>query len=438
MVKGDLSGYEVPDSLIINVSYDKLIKSKIMKRLLYIILFFMSWNWVQAQTPLDNYLQIAAENNPGLKAKFTDYMAALEKIPQAGALPDPSIAFGYFITPIETRLGPQQAKISAAQMFPWFGTLNARENIVESAAKAKYEMFNEAKFKLFYDVKATYYNLYLNEKAIEITLNNLDILQSFKNLTNIKIEAGKASVIDAYRVKMEINDLENQLALLRDNSIVLKVKFNKLLNNDIESDIKVVDIISNDSIKSKVNILENIKSNNNVLSSFDYQLESLEYRKKAATKEGLPQISLGLEYAFIGEGTSTMAYAGQDAFIFPKVGLTIPLFRSKYKAKIKEVLYMKESKVLERDEKENALTILFESVWKDYSDANRRYFLFKEQTSLAEKTLSILESDYATSNLNFEEILRMERKLLKYSLEQQKAIADKAAAIAFINYLQGK
>jgi outer membrane protein TolC len=179
-------------------------------------------------------------------------------------------------------------------------------------------------------------------------------------------------------------------------------------------------------------------ANNNGLNSFDFQLEGLEYRKKSAAKEGLPQFSIGLEYAFIGEGNSTASNAGQDAFVFPKIGLTIPLYRSKYKAKVQEVVYLQEAKSFEKSDKENTLTVLFESVWKDYQDANRRYSLYQTQTELAKKSLSILESNYATNNMDFEEILRMERKLLKYALELQKATADKEAAVAFIHYLQGK
>ena len=393
---------------------------------------------LSAQEVINQYLQTAAENNPGLKVKFNEYMASLERVPQVGALPDPTVAFGYFIQPIETRLGPQQAKISASQMFPWFGTLSARENSVEALAKAKYELFEEAKSKLFYDVKATYYNLFFTEKSIGITLENIEILSSFKSLANIKVESGSASAVDAYRVEMEINDLENQLALLRDNSTVLKVKFNKLLNVDEATTIQIADELLSENLISKQAEMDSIMANNNALSSFDYQLEGLEYRKTSASKEGLPQFSIGLEYALIGEGNSTASNAGQDAFVFPKIGLTIPLYRSKYKAKVQEVVYLQEAKSFEKSDKQNTLTVLFESVWKDYQDANRRLSLYQEQTELAQKSLSILESNYATNNMDFEEILRMERKLLKYSLELQKATADKEAAVAFIQYLQGK
>ena len=101
---------------------------------------------------LDRYLIIAAENNPGLESRFNEYLAALEVSPQVKALPDPQLAFGYFIQPVETRVGPQEFRISASQMFPWFGTLKSKENVAIQTAKAKYEAFEEAKSKLFNEI----------------------------------------------------------------------------------------------------------------------------------------------------------------------------------------------------------------------------------------------------------------------------------------------
>ena len=107
-----------------------------MKKYIYIIgLLLFLQPIVSAQDELDNYLVIAAENNPGLKTRFNEYMAALEVAPQAKALPDPQLAFGWFIMPVETRLGPQQLKVSASQMFPWFGTRKAKENVAIQISK---------------------------------------------------------------------------------------------------------------------------------------------------------------------------------------------------------------------------------------------------------------------------------------------------------------
>ena len=176
-----------------------------------------------AQGELDGYLTVAAENNPGLKAKFSDYMAAMEKVPQVGTLPDPNFAFGYFIQPVETRIGPQRANFNLMQSFPWFGLLGAKEDVAIDMAKAKYEDFENTKSNLFFEVKTAYYNYYFIEKAIEITEENMEILNIFKRLSLVKIEAGNASVVDELRVELELNDLENQLALFRDTKYVLQV-----------------------------------------------------------------------------------------------------------------------------------------------------------------------------------------------------------------------
>ena len=412
---------------------------KIMKKYKYslglILLLFASL--VSAQEQLETYLQIAGENNPGLKAKFNNYMAALEVAPQVKALPDPQLAFGYFISPVETRVGPQQFKISASQMFPWFGSLKAKENIAVQSAKAKYEIFQEAKSKLFNEVRSTYFNIYFNRRAVEITRENLDILNSFKKLANIKVETGMVSAVDAYRIEMEMGDMENQLALLIDMQHVLEVMFNNLLNVEKEQEIQTPEILWTDGMDlRKEQVLDSIRSNNHELLALSLQQEALNFRKELVSKQGKPDFALGLDYTFIGQGSNNLA--GTDAFVFPMLGISIPLYRNKYKAMVNEVVYLQDSKDFEKIDKVRLLETVLENVWKDYMDADRRITLYISQLELADQSMKLLETEYATGNKHFEEILRMERKLLKYSLELEAARSDKQASISFINYLMGE
>lgn len=401
------------------------------------ILFLMVAVTVSGQDKLNDYLVQAAENNPELLMKFNEYMASLEVAPQVKTLPDPQIAFAYFIQPVETRVGPQEFKISASQMFPWFGTLKAKENVAIQSAKAKYEQFQEAKSKLFNEVRANYFNIYFNQKAISITKENIELLNTFKNLATIKVEAGIVSAVDEYRIEMEIGDLENQLALLKDNQYVLEVMFNNLLNTEDFQTIDAPDNLWDSGLSlSKTEILDSLSKKNHQLLSLSLQEEALVYRKELAKKVGKPSFSIGVDYTFVGEGSNQ--FAGTDAFIFPKIGITIPLYRNKYKAMVNEVVYLQEAKKYEKINKKNLLETLFENVWKDFQDSERRVILYTSQLYLAEKSIKLLETDYTTGSKNFEEILRMERKLLKYNLELEKAKADKQAAISFINYLMGE
>ena len=392
---------------------------------------------LSAQELLDNYVREAAENNPGLKAKFNDYMAALEVAPQVKALPDPTLAFGYFISPVETRVGPQQFRISASQMFPWFGTREARENVAIQAAKTKYEVFLEAKSSLFNEVRATYFNVYLNRRAIEITREHLIILQTFQKLAKIKVESGKVSAVDQYRIEMESGDLENQLALLVDKQYVLELMFNNLLNREKEQQVITPEVLwTTDLIFNKEQVLDSIEANNHQLLVLSMQQQTLSYRKELAEKQGKPGFSLGLDYTFIGQGDNMLA--GTDAFMFPMVGITIPLYRNKYRAMVSEVVYLQEARENEHADKVNLLETIFENAWKDYRDASRRLHLYQSQLELAAQSMNLLETEYVTGNSDFEAVLRMERKVLTYGLELEKSRSDKQAAISFINYLMGQ
>ena len=408
-----------------------------MKNKLIIISIFLALSSsLFAQDVLNQYLETAAKNNPALKAKFNEYNASLEKVPQVGALPDPQLTFGYFIMPVETKNGPQQAKVSFTQMFPWFGTLNSKENIFISAAKSKYEDFEDAKSNLFFELKSTYYDLYFIKKGIDISLENIEILNTFKRLALIKIEAGKASGVDELRVELELNDLENNLALLKDNWFVNSVKFNNLLNVENNANIQIPETLWIDDLQySRQAIIDSLTMNNHQLKSLDFLKESFAHNEHLGKKQGRPNIILGLDYTAIGN-SGTSPDAGKDALMV-KVGITIPLYRKKYSAIINEAVIQQQVIEDKKLDKVNALETIFERVYSEYTDANRRIILFEKQSKLTKRAIKLLENEYANSGKNFEEILRMDKSVLKYSLELEKARADKQASIAFINYLMG-
>lgn len=410
----------------------------------YIILalLLVITNTVFAQDELNRYLEISADNNPELKAKFNEYLAALEVVPQVKSLPDPQLAFAYFIQPVETRLGPQQVSFSLTQMFPWFGTLSAREDVAVKNAKARYEAFEDAKSNLFFEVKASYYDLYFIKQAIRITTSNIKLLNTIRDIAIIKVESGSVSAVDQLRVDMELLDLENNLALLKDKWDVNLVKFNKLLNIEKYSEVIIPEELWDDDLPyTKQAVLDSLQQKNHQIKNLDYLIKSYQSKEALAKKNGMPNISVGVDYIMIGTSDNDMvdpALNGQDAILFPKIGITIPLYRKKYTAMAKEAVLMQEAFENKKIAKTNSLESVFEKVYKEYEDANRRIDLYKKQEILAERAIQMLETEYSTHGKDFEELLRMEKRLLRYSLELEKARSDKQASIAFINYLIGK
>ena len=108
---------------------------------------------------LNDYIRYALNHSASLKGAFEGYSAALQKNPQVTALPDPKLAYGYFISPIETRVGPQEHKIGVAQSFPWFGTLSLKGDMATAEAKAEFNRFLSMKNKLVFQVTKAYAEL---------------------------------------------------------------------------------------------------------------------------------------------------------------------------------------------------------------------------------------------------------------------------------------
>lgn len=397
------------------------------------ILLLSSTAWTQDL--LNRYLIHAAENNPALKSKFNEYLASIEVGAQVKALPDPELAFGYFIQPIETRTGSQNFKISLSQMLPWFGTLRAKEDLAIMNAKAKYEAFEEAKSKLFNEIRGTYYDLYFNSQAIHIVSENILILKTFKELAEVKVESGEVSPLDQYRIVMEQGELENQLSILKDQYAYLEIAFNNLLNAEFMHVVLPDTLWNYDLGLSKPALQDSIFAQNHQLLELEIQRMSFALRQEVARKTGKPDFSIGLDYFMIGKGQNNLS--GRDAFIFPKIGISIPLYKKKYQAMIDEAVYLETAKENEFLEGNNIIMTLFEKSWKELKDAERRYYLYVNQVDLAEKSIELLKTEYLTASVNFEEILRMERKQLTYSLEVERARSDKQAAISFIRYLMG-
>ncbi|MGY0426597.1 MAG: TolC family protein, partial [Polaribacter sp.] len=382
-----------------------------IKKNLFLGLVVLFTTSILGQENLNSYLKIAANNNSGLKAKFSQYMAAMQKVPQVGALPDPTFAFGYFITPIETKVGPQKAIFNLKQSFPWFGLLSAKEDVATEMAKAIYEDFENTKSTIFFEVKTTYYNYYFIEKAIEITKENIKILDVFKRLSLVKIGAGKASIVDELRVELELNDLRNQLALFLDTKNVLRVQFNNLLNRSHNSNIIVPKVLWQKEISlEQLNILDKIYASNHQIKSIEHKLNAFLNQEIVAKKQGLPKFTVGLNYTIIGKNPNVKTSEnGTDAILFPSIGVTIPLYRKKYKALIKEAQYMQEAEQSRKEDKKNNLSSVYQNAYKDFNDGSRRVLLNEKQTSIAKKVLDVLMTSYSTDSKDFEEVLRIER-----------------------------
>ena len=149
---------------------------------------------VTRQTPdsLALYLEIAARNNPAVKADFLSYKASLEKIPQAGAYPDPELEIGFFLQPMEIMDGRQIADFTLMQMFPWFGTRKAARPEAEHMANMAFAQFRETRDNLYLEVYTQWFLLCSLQQQLQNNRENRDYLKQLETLALRKFSASPA------------------------------------------------------------------------------------------------------------------------------------------------------------------------------------------------------------------------------------------------------
>lgn len=386
---------------------------------------------------LEEYYRVAAENNPGLLGKYKDFEAALQRVPQVNSLPDLSFSFGYFISPVETRVGPQRMKFSLTQMFPWFGTLKAQGNAAALMAKAKFQSFIDARNQLYYRVASAYYPIYELKEWIRIEQENISILESYKTIATQKFKNGTGTMVDVLRVDIMLKDAQTNLLILRDKEKPLTTAFNKLLDRPEEEK-----IVISDSLRP-VTLAENFRKDslivaNPKLKALDKKLQASKTSEVAARKQGLPNLGAGLDYVVVSDRTDLSIPGHGKDILMPMISVSIPIFRSKYKASVKEAQLMQESYANQKQEVTNVLISEYDKVWFKIQQQLQLLTLYEQQIQTSQQSLNLLYTSYGNSGKEFEEVLRMQQQLLKYRKMKSVALTQYLVAIAKINYLTSK
>lgn len=476
-------------------------KTIIYKRLLFIFFTLGSWivaNGQQYPDSLLQYLEIAAKNNPIVQQRFTEYEAALKKIPQVGSLPDPQLDLGVFITPMELVGGTQVADIKLMQMFPWFGVLKNARDEMSLMAEAKFELFRDSKLQVYYDVQSAWFELFRLRKAISISEKNIEILGIIEQLSLIRYKApttgssGSVSqqagtpaqnninqssgsgtgmpgmgagqysqgnnspgqetgvmqpgtmassrdgsgLTDLYRIKIESGELKNNIALLKNQEQTMMARFNSYLNRPPLTEIFTGDVLFPDSLEIDLSVVpDSILNNNPMLKMLNNETEAYRARKKMVTGMGYPMVGLGLNYSLTGRSDmSTASMNGKD-MIMPMVSVTLPIYRRKYTAMREEADLLRKASSENFQATSNLLTTEYYSAVQLYEDALRRVKLYEGQFTLASKSLEIMLKSFSASAVSLTDVLRVSQQTLDYELKQVEAITDLNTAIAWLTRL---
>ncbi len=392
------------------------------------------------EADLSDYLRYAALNNPGLKAAFHEWKAALERIPQVRSLPDPRFNYAYFIEEVETRVGPQHQKFGLTQAFPWFGTLGLREDAAGAAAAAVRAAYDKEKLKLFQQVKSAYHEYWYLGRAIEVTREHVRLVSSLEAVARARFKTGTVPHSAVIQAQVEQGKLEDRLRSLEALRRPVAARLNAALNRPLHTPVPwpralpVCDVVFTDEEAEAWQ------------AEYSPDLQRLEHQAKQAQadialarKSYYPDIMLGVDYVDTDDAAGAgVADSGKDP-VLAMVSVSLPLWYGKQRAAGREARQRKAAVEARRADTANRLQADLALALYRFRDAGRKLALYGDTlVPQAEQSVEVARQGFESGETPFASLIDAQRLLLEFQLARQRARADRGQRLAEIEVLVGR
>ena len=375
---------------------------------------------------LPDYLQLAWQHNPGLKALSQRYQAAVQHIPQAAALPEPTIALNHFVESVQTRTGPQKNALTLKQQLPWFGSLRQRKAIASSQAEALWYTFQHKQVQITRQLSHAYYDYAYLGKVLKLSDQKTELLERLLPMVDQRVRGG-GSLNALLRLKLEIARMKDQSQSLESSRLVQRTQLNQLMGQAADLELPWPQWNSPPaSVLDSSALSLALREYNPELAQLRSRIEQADARQELARLDQYPKLTVGLNYIQIGQPTvnSHAADAGQDAWGI-SVAMNLPIGLQQQRAQRAERLSQRRAAELDYQQRLNSLQAELSSNIAQRNDANRRLELFgQELLQLAEQAVEISHSSYANGQASLLELIDSERSLLELQQLYWRAAAD--------------
>lgn len=380
----------------------------------------------------------ALDRNPEIQSMARNFDMMRARIPQAKALPEPMLEYGYAgnITPIppyDIQKGdPSSARmLSFSQELPFPGKLGLKSQMAATEAESEWWNYEQTRLNVVAEVKDGYFDLFYLTKALETVTKNKDLLEKFAKIAEARYSVGKGIQQDVLKAQVEISKLIEQSTMLEQRRDTVVARINSLLYRDPEFPLGKPEEI-------KPQILPQTLTELNQLALANYPTLKMQRRKldreqlgiRLAEKDFYPDFSLKFTY--------------QNRPILPEmygvsVGVKIPLyFWQKQRPAVAEAAA---SKAAEQKRLENLTTLLYFKLKDKYLAATtaERLVSLYGTTIIPQSSLSLESaiSGYEVGKVDFLTLLDNVVTLLNYELSYYEQLSNVEKAVSAMEPLVG-
>ncbi len=390
-----------------------------------IALFTLLLATAAAAAPLDDLVATALRDNPRIASARQAAIAAGAMPAQASSFDDPQAGLAWYLSEVETRVGPQEARLFLSQKFPFWGKRGLRGEAAERTAAAVAQGLRQVELAVVTEVQDRYYDLAYIEESIRITEADHALVSDIVEAALAHYRAGDGQQRDVLRAQVALSRDTDQLLTLRARRTTLVARINALLGRDPSTPIVASHLPTGTPVIPTTEALRTAMERERPrLAALAHKIEAIRSRLALAHKRYYPDLTARLDYTLVSPGPLPVDDNGTDSY-WATLSVNLPIWRTRLKAGVTEQeARLAEAQAAYKDELDRALS--------EIDDLRFRMTTTRDQVALfttglvpqAEQALRATMDAYRTGSAGFLDLLDAERDWLDLRLAAFRARAD--------------
>ena len=380
---------------------------------------------------LASHLKAALSQSPGLRADFERWQAAVHRISRGRRLPKPELRFGYYLRAVETRVGPQRARLGLSMAFPWPTALSAGSEAGAAEARAAQRRFEAHALTVGRRVREAYWELWRLRRTRAIHEDHLEVVRGLSETVRARMATGAA-------VLAELQQIDLTAARLED-SIVGMTEAERVVQSRLRAEVGAMsaDLATTDEpppvglpAASEAQLAAQAAEHPGV-EAWAAQADAARARARRHDADRWPGFSVGLDWVVTGQArTANVDRSGQDA-VFLQAGLRLPAWQSSYIDDVRAAQAEARARVAQGRARHVRGVEQVQVSLSKVRDAARRVRLYRETlVPQAESAYESVLGVYTVGRGSVAQTLLSQRDLLELRVELERARTEHAQAWA--------
>ncbi len=388
---------------------------------------------------LSGLIEEGLRANPEILAARKAVEASQARIVQAKSLDDPELNIESWSIPLNQPTNLNQADnhmVNLRQRLPFPGKLRLRGEVASQEEAMARARFQAKEREVIAAVKKGYYDLFMADRSIQITQEQLALLERILKTAEARYTVGKVAQQDVIKAQVEQSDLLNRLIAAEQEHHHAEARLNTLLDRPPDAPIGRTMEREPSSMPLEQQELYRLTIDSSpALREAASDIKRAELSHELAIKNSrYPDFMVGLGYWYVPQGNFQHTYSGM-------LTLTIPFFwtKAKHDKEVEEAsAQIARAEASQRAMKNRAFFEVRENL-VTFNAAKQSVALYR--TGLipqAELSLKAAEAAYQTGRLEFTGLLEAERALRDVRLGYYRALVTLEQTLADLEQAVGR